>query len=646
MSYRKDIDGLRAIAVLSVIFYHLGFPFISGGFIGVDIFFVISGFLITQSIQNDLDRGIFTIKHFYIKRIRRIIPLLFFVTMTTLGASFFILGVEALKEFALSLISVSIFSSNIFFWQNINYFSVSAELKPLLHTWSLGIEEQFYIFFPLFMIWTASWRSKRVFIATAIFTLLSFSLCLSPFGASHIQANFFLPITRFWELFMGVLLALFLNKREFYSNKKLDNILGLLGLGFIIAPLLLLDYNTLFPSINAFYPVLGAVLIIYSGERGESFLVPILSNKIVRYIGLISFSLYLWHWVIIAFAKNMVIGEFSLKLQLFMLLLTFALSALSYRFIEEPFRRKKELKEFLQLKQGFMALMVMFLSGVALFIFLTFAYPDKRPHHNEINCFKTEATMQSVEECTFGDKNASDTIVFYGDSHLSALYPAFEKFAKEHHKKGIAIALSGCAPLFDIFREDGIGNSINCSGVYSKNIEKFLKNNAKDISHLYMVARWGIYERGYHLNGRLQKATHFISDKQTSSKTAKQSAKVLKRGIEHTVDKIAKEWAIPMTIFKSVPELHGDIGKRGIAPVLKEEYLKQLAYTDGIFEILEKRKNIEVVSPLEIFCPTDSCLMFRGKEPLYRDDNHVNYEGAMMLYPLLEKSLKNMKGKK
>ena len=172
MNYRKDIDGLRAIAVLSVIFYHLGFSFISGGFIGVDIFFVISGFLITQSIQNDLDRGIFTIKNFYIKRIRRIIPLLFLVTMTTLGASFFILGVEELKEFALSLISVSIFSSNIFFWQNINYFSVSAELKPLLHTWSLGIEEQFYIFFPLFMIWTATWRSKRVFIATMVFTLL------------------------------------------------------------------------------------------------------------------------------------------------------------------------------------------------------------------------------------------------------------------------------------------------------------------------------------------------------------------------------------------------------------------------------------------------------------------------------------------
>ena len=641
MRYREDIDGLRAIAVLSVIFYHLGFSFISGGFIGVDIFFVISGFLITQSIQHDLNNNNFTIKNFYIKRIRRIVPVLFVTTMVTMVVALFILPIEDLKEFALSLVSVSLFGSNIFFWQHIDYFSVSAELKPLLHTWSLGIEEQFYIFFPLFMMWTATWRSKKIFIATAVFTFLSFALCASPFGVSHIQANFFLPITRFWELFMGVLLALFLSKKsEVKSNKALDNILALFGLGFIITPLLLLDYNSVFPGLNALYPVVGSLLIIYSGYRKESFLVSVLSNKIVRYIGLISFSLYLWHWAIIAFAKNIIIGEFSLSEQMFMLLLTFALSALSYRFIEEPFRRDKKLKEFLKLKKGFMALLIMATSGMALFLFLKLVYPDNRTHHNEINCFKTEATMQSIEECTFGDKNSSDIFVLYGDSHVSAIYPAFEEFAKKHHKKGIAIAISGCAPLFDVFREDGMGNSANCSGEYSRNIENFLDENAKDINHLYIVARWGMYERGYRLNGRLQKETHFISDSQTSSRTAKESAVVLKRGVNHTVDKISKEWGITTTIFKSVPELHGDIGKRGIKSVTRKEYLKQLSYTDAIFKVLEKHKNVDVASPLNIFCPEETCLMFRGKDALYRDDNHVNHEGAMLLYPLLEKNKK------
>ena len=661
MKYRKDIDGLRAIAVLAVIFYHLGFSFISGGFIGVDIFFVISGFLITQSIQHDLNNNIFTIKHFYIKRIRRIVPVLFITTMVTMIVALFILPIADLKEFALSVISVSFFGSNIFFWQHIDYFSVSAELKPLLHTWSLGIEEQFYIFFPLFMMWTATWRSKKVFIATAIFTLLSFALCASPFGESHIQANFFLPITRFWELFMGVLLALFLSRKANsleseikVANKtrlkpsvsnflKLDNILAILGLGFIIAPLLLLDYNSIFPGINALYPVVGSVLIIYSGYKGESFLVSILSSKIVRYIGLISFSLYLWHWSIIAFAKNIVIGEFSLEVQLFILLLTFALSVLSYTFIEEPFRRDKKLKEFLKIKNGLIALSILAFSSVLLFVFLKFYFPNIQVEHKDTNCFKTKATLETIGECSFGDTTSKEMFVLYGDSHASALYPAFEVFAKEQQMRGVFISLSGCAPLFNITREDGIGNASNCTGEYAKNIENFLESNANKIDHIYLVARWTMYERGYILNGRLQKATHFLSDNEIKSSNAKESAMVLKKALSRTVNKISNELNISITILKNVPTLHGNIGKRGLENVTREEYLSQLSYTDKIFKGLSERDNITLIEPIDIFCPKEKCLMYEGNQALYRDDNHVNYEGAMKLYPLLEEDLKKLK---
>ena len=637
IKYRKDIDGLRAIAVLAVIFYHLGFSFISGGFIGVDIFFVISGFLITQSIQHDLKNHKFTIKNFYIKRIRRILPVLFVTTMVTMVVAIFVLPIEDLKEFALSMVSVSFFSSNIFFWQHIDYFSVSAELKPLLHTWSLGIEEQFYIFFPLFMMWTATWRSKKVFIATAIFTFLSFTLCASSFGASHIQANFFLPITRFWELFMGVLLALFLARdREIKSSKTLDDIFALLGLGFIIAPLLLLDYNSVFPGINALYPVVGSVLIIYSGQRGESFLVSILSNKIVRYIGLISFSLYLWHWSIIAFAKNIIIGEFSLSEQMFMLSLTFVLSALSYRFVEEPFRRDKKLKEFLQLKNGLIALSILAISSLVLFVVLKLYFPNTQIKHKDTNCFKNNATLENIGECNFGDTKSKKIFVLYGDSHASALYPAFEAFAKEQNMRGVFISLSGCAPLFDIRREDGVGNASNCTGEYAKNIENFLETNAKEIEHLYLVARWTMYERGYILNGRLQKATHFLSDSKIKSTTAKQSAMVLKKALFTTVNKISSELNISISILKNAPILHGDIGKRGLKNVTRDEYLSQLKYTDMIFKDLAQIDGVTVLTPLDILCPKEECLMYNGNEALYRDDNHLNYKGAMMLKPLLK----------
>jgi len=637
MRYRKDIDGLRAIAILAVLFYHLGFSVISGGFIGVDIFFVISGFLITQSIQNDLNNNIFTIKHFYIKRIRRIVPVLFVTTIITMIVAIFILPIEALKEFALSVTSVSFFGSNIFFWQHIDYFSVSAELKPLLHTWSLGIEEQFYIFFPLFMMWTATWRSKKVFIVTVIFSFLSFALSASSFGLSHSQANFFLPITRFWELFMGVLLALFLSqKREMKRSKILDDVLALLGLGFIIAPLLLLDYNSVFPGINALYPVVGSALIIYSGERGESFLVPILSHKVVRYIGLISFSLYLWHWSIIAFAKNLIIGEFSFGVQLFILTLTFVLSALSYHFVEKPFRRDEKLKAFLKIKNGLIALSLLAIGSLLLFTFLKLSFPNTQTHHKDTNCFKSRATMESVGECSFGDTQSKKIFVLYGDSHASALYPLFDSFAKENSMKGIFISLSGCAPLFDIRREDGVGNASNCTGEYAKNIENFLESNAKEIDHLYLVARWTLYERGYILNGRLQKATHFLSDSEIKSTTAKESATVLKKALFATVNKIHNELHIPVTILKNAPTLHGDIGKRGLKNVTREEYLSQLNYTDKIFKKLVQSDGITVLSPIDILCPKEECLMYDGNEALYRDDNHLNHKGAMMLKPLLK----------
>jgi len=641
MKYRKDIDGLRAIAVLSVIFYHLGFSIISGGFIGVDIFFVISGFLITQSIQYDLDRDSFTIRKFYIKRIRRIVPVLFVTTLVTLLVSIFVLPIDALKEFALSLVSVSIFSSNIFFWQHIDYFSVSAELKPLLHTWSLGIEEQFYIFFPLFMIWTAKWRYKKMLWVIIIFTFLSFALSSSPFGASHIQANFFLPITRFWELFMGVILAILLNTS--FKEKKypyLDNILAILGLGLIISPLLLLDYNSIFPGINALYPVFGAVVIIYSGRNSDTFLTPILSNRVVRYIGLISFSLYLWHWPIIALAKNIIVGEFSLIEQLSILFLTFFLSALSYRFVEEPFRRRERLKEFLKIKNGLLALTILGLTALILFLFLKISFPNTKLKHKDTNCFKTEATMESVEECTFGDRDSNRTFVLYGDSHASALYPLFEKFAKENKRRGVFISLSGCAPLFDVRRDDGVGNASNCTGEYAKNIENFLEKNSKDIKDIYLVARWTLYEKGWILNGRLQKATHFLSNSEIKSKTANQSAKVLKKALFETVDRVSRDFNISTTIFKNVPTLHGDINKRGLKNITRDEYLSQLKYTNAIFKELKRRDGVDIIDPIDIFCPTDSCLMYEGNEPLYIDDNHVNYRGAMKLYPLLEKSLK------
>jgi len=225
MVYRKDIDGLRALAVLSVVLYHLGFHTLSGGFIGVDIFFVISGYLITQSIRQDIQNGTFTISSFYVKRIRRIIPALFTITLLTITGALFILPIYEVEEFALSVMSVATFSSNIFFWLNLDYFSVSSELKPLLHTWSLGIEEQFYILFPLFMLFSQRLRNKKIIYWMLLFFIVSFFISVSPLAINNPTANFFLPITRFWELLAGSILAMGMKDKE-QKNVLFNNLLS------------------------------------------------------------------------------------------------------------------------------------------------------------------------------------------------------------------------------------------------------------------------------------------------------------------------------------------------------------------------------------------------------------------------------------
>jgi len=637
MTYRKDIDGLRAIAVMAVILYHLDLTFIPGGFIGVDIFFVISGFLITQTIQKDILANKFTIKHFYVKRIRRIVPALFVTTFVTIVFSLLILSINELKEFSLSLLSVSTFTSNIFFWRNLDYFSAAAELKPLLHTWSLGIEEQFYILFPIFMLLTKNLTYKKILFWILIFLFLSFALNVSPLAVdNHPTANFYLPVTRFWELFMGSALALSIN---YISNnsKYLNNFLALIGSLLILLPMVLLDQHSTFPGMNAFYPVAGAILIIYSGTGYKTFISFFLSNKYIVYIGLISFSLYLWHWPIIALTKHIIIGEFSIKLQLIILSITFILSAITYKFVEQPFRTNQKLKNNLQIKAGLITLASLAVMAIAIyiFIFIKINFQDKNTPHMNTNCFKTKETMESTKEYSFGVKDSEKIFLLYGDSHSEVMYPVFEKLALENGWRGIPVSFHACAPLFDVFRLDGYVSTTTCTGKYSNNVKEFLEENKENIEMVFLVSRWGIYEKGWFKNGRFQQQnTHFLSDKETKSKNASDSSKVLQKAIIRTVEKISGTLNIPTVILKPIPVLQSNISI--FTPnITKEEYLQQRHFTDNIFSTLEQNPLINILDPINIFCPTDICKMYDNDHALYTDDNHISHEGALSLYPLL-----------
>lgn len=297
MKYRSEIDGLRALAVLPVIFFHAGFEIFSGGFIGVDIFFVISGYLITWIILDELAEGKFSIARFYERRARRILPALLCVMLVCVPFAWFWMLPSQYMDFSRSLIAVVLFISNISFWRESGYFAAAAEEKPLLHTWSLAVEEQFYVLFPiaLMLLWRFGKRSLlSLIIAVAI---ISFGLC--EFASRYYPiANFFLIPMRAWELFIGAICA-FIHKE---SAQKKDNLLSLLGLVCIIGAIFTYDEQMPLPSAYTAIPVIGTALIIVYGTAG-SWVARLLSLRMFVVIGLVSYSAYLWHQPLFAFAR-------------------------------------------------------------------------------------------------------------------------------------------------------------------------------------------------------------------------------------------------------------------------------------------------------------------------------------------------------
>jgi peptidoglycan/LPS O-acetylase OafA/YrhL len=333
MKYRADIDGLRALAVVPVILFHAGFESFSGGFVGVDIFFVISGYLITTILIEDLQKGRFSIINFYERRARRILPALFFVMFVSVPFAWMWMLPSQLKDFSESLIAVSLFASNILFWTESNYFAGAAEAKPLLHTWSLAVEEQFYLLFPLFLLFAWRFGKNRVFLLIIIFTM--FSLALSEWGwRNSPTANFYFSITRAWELFFGSIAAFIVSNRGVRASESAS----FLGLAAILFSIFIYDETTPFPSLYSIVPVAGVTLIILYAHK-NTFTAKILSSTVLVKIGLISYSVYLWHQPLFAFARIKTIespgGIFMGSLSLLAILL----GMFSWRYIEQPFRK-------------------------------------------------------------------------------------------------------------------------------------------------------------------------------------------------------------------------------------------------------------------------------------------------------------------
>ncbi|NVO58314.1 acyltransferase [Rhodobacteraceae bacterium B1Z28] len=363
MKYRAEIDGLRAVAVVPVILFHAGFELFSGGFVGVDVFFVISGYLITTILIEEIEKDQFSIVNFYERRARRILPILYLVVISTLIVSMFVLYPEDLVSLAKSAISIPIFSSNFFFWSERGYFGGATELKPLVHTWSLAVEEQFYIVFPPLLLLIYKLGSR--YLTWTLFLIFLLSLISSYYVTLiHFDTAFYFPFTRAWELLIGAFCALFLFRKTVSIPQPLAEALSFFGLAFIAFAYFTFDSTTLFPYVNALIPTLGTAIFIISSTNSV-LLRKLLSLSAVVYIGLISFSLYLWHQPLFALARHLSLFENNVVI---LIAVTIVLSVTSYYVVEKPFRNKRRVNLTTLITYGVVGtVLIVALGGVIVF---------------------------------------------------------------------------------------------------------------------------------------------------------------------------------------------------------------------------------------------------------------------------------------
>jgi peptidoglycan/LPS O-acetylase OafA/YrhL len=501
LKYRPDIDGLRAIAVLAVVLFHfdLGVP---GGYVGVDVFFVISGYLITKLILEDLKENRFSMLAFWGRRVRRLMPAMFVTIAAVLVAGYFLLLPEAYTELAESAFWQMFFLSNVYFWLTTGYFAGPAEEKPLLHTWSLSVEEQFYLLVPLLML--ACWRYSRdrvkvVRIFIAAIAVGSFLVSVYTV-AFHRSAGFYLLPSRAWELAVGGLLAT-LPAGWPTQNAWIRSGAAAAGLIAILVSCLAYSAQTPFPGMAALLPCLGTVAVIWSGGGGSvGGVARLLSVRPLVFFGLISYSLYLWHWPIRAFARYWELEAPDLAQKLLMVAASIGLAVGSYYFVEQPFRRRKLFAQrrnlFLGAAAGAGVLM-----ALASVVWISKGIPQRLPE--EIYAYgRAQAdrvgittTIEDVEADRLFPLGVEDeqpvTVVLWGDSHAMVLTPAFDDALKSLGLKGEAACYTATAPLLDFYRPTEFGLNEMAKQWNERVLDRVAKNRP---THVFMAGNWKGYQ--------------------------------------------------------------------------------------------------------------------------------------------------------
>ncbi len=646
-AYRPDIDGLRSFAISSVVIFHAFPGWLSGGFVGVDVFFVISGFLISSIIFQALERREFSIRNFYARRINRIFPALIIVLAFCLVAGWFILLPDEFKQLGLHITSSAGFVQNITLVRESGYFDRSSELKPLLHLWSLAIEEQYYLFYPLLM-W-AAWhiRKRYVFGLIAFLAIVSFTLNVN-FITNHSVSTFFLPHTRVWELLAGGLLAFIISLKNkpaslnflSHNTKHLviaRNSASAFGLFLLFASVFIIKRDNFFPGWWALAPVAGTWLIIFAGPNSwiNKY---IIGNKPMVFIGLISYPLYLWHWPLLSFATIMESELPSVEIRVGAVVLSFALAWLTYRFLERPLRtwRKTRIKVILLCA----LLVVVAAAGFLIYTHGGYANRIKNNKHiapiEESRWIKSAAPCNQIdglpnisEKCVVSDATKKPSVALIGDSHAGSLNYGI---ATEYLKRGRSLLLAtegGCPPLYDVQFADQ-NRSKACHSKIDITFDYILSNPTVQTVILAMLG-----------------GPYHIEDQRTEKEDAKDAnnwdlkKNTLAQSLSKTLDKLTKankeiifviDWPYlttnPESCIDSRPLRLTNKIKNPCLITRREHDLRTSEYRDLIFSVLKKYPNVKTFDSSRYFCDDQYCHGMKDGEPLYWDKNHLSVYGS------------------
>ena len=647
MKYRAEIDGLRALAVLPVILFHAGFEWFSGGFVGVDVFFVISGYLITTIIISEMAEGKFSIVNFYERRARRILPALFFVMSACLPFAWLWLAPNDLKDFGQSLVAVSTFSSNILFWQQSGYFDTAAELKPLLHTWSLAVEEQYYILFPIFLMLTWRLGIKWVLILLSVVFLLS--LGVAQWGAYYKpSATFFLLPTRGWELLVGVFAAFYLKHNTHLKSHFLNQVLSLLGFGMIVYSIVAFDKTTPFPSLHALIPTIGTGLLILFAVP-KTLIHKLLSLKFIVGIGLISYSAYLWHQPFLAFARHRLLGDVSDFILIVLCTASLVMAWFSWKFVEAPFRNRKTLT---RKKIFFFSIVCMALfSSLGISMHLKNGYEDRVSFSEELansfkrpsleNCFDTPFN-HSVEEwgCILGRSEGRINFILFGDSHSLSFKTLIDQKAKEKDVKVFYTGSSGCLPFLGIYPKRNDQYENNCN-LLNERIFELAKSN--DVDGIILSARWSYYTYGdYGYSG-----AQLVSNLPEGPFSLQKSIDTFTTALERTVDNY-NSIDVPIHLITQPPHqkyppqsvyfrIAKGMGSVESLSVRRSDFDRLNEIPINAFYKYESKINIYNIT--DLFCDEYVCLIGERDRSFYFDEDHLGTYGALKLEKVIDNIL-------